>query len=112
MRTSPGLLAGILAAAATLASAGEARAWYFPEHVVIAHDGIMQLPPELRDVLKDAVARARADGLTLCVRVDVPLEDIAQKRALDTRMVHSELDAGCVPYSALCALAGDHASSV
>ena len=27
-------------------------------------------------------------------------------------MVHSELDAGCVPYAALSALAGDHASSV
>jgi hypothetical protein len=112
MRISRRLLAGLCAAAATLASAGEAHAWYFPEHVVIAHDGIMQLPPELRDVLRDAVAHARADGLSLCVRVDVPLEEIAQKRALDTRMVHSELDAGCVPYAALSALAGDHASSV
>ncbi len=112
MRIPRRLLAGFCGAAATLASAGEAHAWYFPEHVVIAHDGIMQLPPELRDVLKDAVARARADGLPLCVRVDVPLEELAQKRALDTRMIHSELDAGCVPYAALSALAGDHASSV
>jgi hypothetical protein len=112
MRVSSRLLAGLCAGAATLASAGTAHAWYFPEHVVISHDGVMQLPPELRDVLKDAVGRARAEGLTLCERLDVPLEEVAQKRALDTRMVHSELDAGCVPYSALSALAGDHASSI
>jgi len=111
MRVSPSLLAGLCAGVATLAAASPARAWYFPEHVIIAHDAMMELPPELRDVLKDAVARARGDGLSLCARVDVPIEDIAQKRPLQTRMIHSELDAGCVPYSALPALAGDHASS-
>lgn len=107
----PRLLAASLAAAAALTASSVAHAWYFPEHVIIAHDGMMELPPELRDVLKDAVARARGEGLQLCPRVDVPLEEIAQKRPLETRMIHSEIDAGCVPYSALAALAGDHASS-
>jgi hypothetical protein len=111
MRCSQSLLAGLCASAVTLASAGQAHAWYFPEHVIITHDAVMELPPELRDVLKDAVARARGEGLTLCARVDVPIEDIAQKRPLQTPMIRSELDAGCVPYSALAALAGDHASS-
>ncbi len=99
------------AAAFAVAWARDAGAWYFPEHVVIAHDGIMQLPPEVRDVIRDAVARARGDGLGLCARVDVPLEDIAQKKPLETRMVRTEVRVDCVPYSALPALAGDHASS-
>ena len=99
------------ACACAIASAPDARAWYFPEHVVIAHDGLMQLPPEVRDVIRDAVLRARGDGLALCARVDVPLEDIAQKKPLETHMVRTEVRVDCVPYSALPALAGDHASS-
>jgi hypothetical protein len=97
--------------AAFLAAPREAQAWYFPEHVVIAHDGVMQLPPEIRDVLQDAVLRARAGGLRLCPRMDLPIEDFAQKRPLETRMIHSEIGVDCVPYAALPALAGDHASS-
>jgi hypothetical protein len=98
-------------AAAAIALARDAEAWYFPEHVVIAHDGLMQLPPELRDVLGDAVSRARSEGLALCARVDVPLEALAQKRLLETRMIRTEVRVDCVPYSALPALAGDHATS-
>ena len=93
------------------ASARDARAWYFPEHVVIAHDGLMRLPPEIREVIKDAVARARADGLDVCGRVDVLLEEIAENKPLSTRMLLSEVRVDCVPYEALPALAGDHASS-
>ena len=111
MRVFPNLLVGLCAGAAMLASTGQARAWYFPEHMTISHDAIVLLPPEIRDVLKDAVSRARGDGLPLCARIDLPIEEVAQKRPLDTPMIHSELDAGCVPYSALPALAGDHASS-
>lgn len=94
-----------------LAWAGPARAWYFPEHVIIAHDGVMELPPELRGVLMDAVARARSEGLRICPRVEVQIEDVPQKQPLQTPMIHSALGAGCVPYAALPALAGDHASS-
>jgi len=97
--------------ASGIAATGEARAWYFPEHVVIAHDGVMQLPPEVRDVLQEAVSRARAEGLRLCPRMDLPLEDFAQKRPLETRMIHSAVGVDCVPYAALPALAGDHSSS-
>jgi hypothetical protein len=71
----------------------------------------MELPVEIRDVVKDAVSQARGRGLNLCARVDVPLEDIAQDRPLQTRMIRSEVRVDCVPYSALAALAGDHASS-
>src|SRR5271170_7434171 len=88
-----------------------AHAWYFPEHVVIAYDGLMELPVEIRDIVKDAVSQARGRGLNLCARVDVPLEDIAQDKPLQTRMIRSEVRVDCVPYSALPALAGDHASS-
>jgi|HubBroStandDraft_6_1064221.scaffolds.fasta_scaffold10057_3 hypothetical protein len=102
---------GAALVAAALLTAGEAHAWYFPEHVVIAHDGLMQLPPELRDVLQDAVSRSRREGLRLCARVDLPIEDFAQKRALDTHMIHVDSGLDCVPYSALPALAGDHANS-
>jgi hypothetical protein len=94
-----------------LFSARDAQAWYFPEHVVIAHDGLMELPGEIRDVVRDAASRARSDGVPLCARVDMPLEDIAEDRPLVTRMVRSEVRVDCVPYSALPALAGDHASS-
>jgi hypothetical protein len=69
----------VCAAVCAIAWAPDARAWYFPEHVVIAHDGLMQLPPEIREVLRDAVSRARAEGLALCARVDLPLEEIAQR---------------------------------
>ncbi len=105
------LAAGVSAAAGALATAADARAWYFPEHVIIAHDGVMQLPPQLRDVLRDAVARSRDQGLTLCARVDVPLEEIGQPKAVDTGMIHSEVGVDCVPYAVLPALAGDHSSS-
>jgi hypothetical protein len=111
MRVSPSLLVGLCAGAVTFAAAVPARAWYFPEHVVIAHDGIMQLPPELRDVLRDAVMRARSDGLQICERVEASIEDVALPQPLQTRMLHTERGAGCVPYAALPALAGDHAIS-
>jgi hypothetical protein len=101
----------IALAACALATAGDARAWYFPEHVVITRDGVMQLPPEIRAVLQDAVSRARTEGLPrLCPRLDVPMEELAQKKPIATRMILSASGAECVPYSALPALAGDHAN--
>jgi hypothetical protein len=99
------------AATAAILATRDARAWYFPEHVAIARDGLAQLPPEIRDVLGEAVARARAEGLALCERVDVSLEDVVQRRPLQTRMVRTEVRVPCAPYSALPALAGDHSSS-
>jgi hypothetical protein len=113
MKVSPSLLALVCsgAAAVTFTTTRPAHAWYFPEHAVIAHDGIMELPPELRAVLETAVARARADGLHLCAQVELPLEEVAQHQPLETRMIHSDRGAGCVPYSVLPALAGDHSSS-
>ncbi len=105
------LAAGVALAAAAMATAGDARAWYFPEHVVIAHDGIVLLPPEIRAVLQDAVSRARAEGLPLCPRMDLSIEDFARSTPIATRMIRSAIGVDCVPYAALSALAGDHADS-
>lgn len=97
---------------AALAWSPDARAWYFPEHVAISHDGLVQLRPELRDVLRSAIATARADGLELCEAPDASLEDVTRKAPLETRMVHAPVRVDCVPYAVLGALAGDHASSI
>lgn len=99
------------AAALVLGDARAASAWYFPEHVVIAHDAVVQLPDGIRRVLEDAVARGRAEGLPLCARVDLPLEEAAQARTLETSMIKTPIRVECVPYAALSALAGDHANS-
>ena len=56
-------------------------------------------------------ARAR-EGLALCDRVDASLEDVVEPKALVTPMIRSHVRVACVPYAALGALAGDHASSV
>src|SRR5438094_8395858 len=95
------VVASILAVAAvSTLGAGEARAWYFPEHVVLAHDGIMGLPAEIRAVLREAVARAREHGLGLCAEIDVPLDKIGQRKPIVTPMIRSEISVDCVPYSA------------
>jgi len=100
---------GILASA--MARGPDARAWYFPEHVVLAHDGVTGLPREIRDVLQDVVNRARGEALPLCARMDLPLEDFAQKTPIATPMIRWKMGVDCVPYTAIPALAGDHASS-
>jgi hypothetical protein len=99
------------AVALVLGRASTAKAWYFPEHVAISHDAVMQLPDAVRGVLEDAVARARAEGLPLCARLDLPLEQVAQRRILETRMIKASISVECVPYAALAALAADHANS-
>ena len=71
----------------------------------------MQLPPEIRGVLQDAVSRARSEGLPLCPRMDLSLEDFARKTPIATRMIRSDIGVDCVPYAALPALAGDHANN-
>ncbi len=91
-------------------SASPAHAWYFPEHVALAKDGIEQLPSDVRDVLRAGVARARAEGLTsLCPRVDVGLDDVPSSEPMQTKMLRAHSGADCVPFAALPALAGDHA---
>jgi hypothetical protein len=97
--------------ASVLVASTEARAWYFPEHVVIAHDGITQLPSEIRAVLNDAVSRARGQGVPLCASVDLSLDDVAQRKPLETKMIRAEISVDCIPYAALPALAADHSSS-
>jgi hypothetical protein len=100
------------AATALLGVSQDAKAWYFPEHVVIAHDGFAELPSGIRDVVRDALGPVRRDGLEVCSLADVRLEDLARRKPIATKMVRSEISVDCVPYSALPALAGDHASSV
>ncbi|HEY3821340.1 MAG TPA: hypothetical protein VGL81_29440 [Polyangiaceae bacterium] len=112
MTVAQRLIASACAAAAVIAWSSEGRAWYFPEHVEISHDGLVQLRPEIRDVLASAVRRAQGEGLALCDRVDASLEDVVERKPLETRMLRSKIRVACVPYAALGALAGDHASSV
>lgn len=98
--------------AALLGTSTPARAWYFPEHVVLSEDGHGVLAPELQAVLGTAVAEARRDGLTLCERTDQSLDALLVDTPLRTKMIRTPQSVPCVPYSALSGLAADHASDV
>lgn len=87
----------------------EAHAWYFPEHVVLAKDAVAQLPEGVQRVLRQAVAKTRPDGLSLCPDVKVGLEDVPSSAPMSTPMLRAHAGADCIPYAALPALAGDHA---
>ncbi len=100
------------AAAFVLTTSARARAWYFPEHVVVTKDAVANLPQEIRTVLETAVAKARSAGLPLCPRVDVGLDDVARTKPLTTRMLRAEKGVDCIPYAALPALGGDHSDDV
>jgi hypothetical protein len=99
------------AAAALLLAPSHADAWYFPEHVAVAKDALVELPREMRGVLEDAIARARAEHLPICARADVGLEDAPRTKRVKTRLLRAEKGVDCIPYGALAALAGDHSSS-
>lgn len=86
-----------------------AAAWYFPEHVALAKQSLEQLPRDVREVLGTAVDRARAQGLALCSGVTVGLEDLPASEPMRTKMLRAHAGADCVPFTALPALAGDHA---
>jgi hypothetical protein len=89
-----------------------ASAWYFPEHVVLTGDGHAALAPELRAIIASAVADARREGLGLCERTELTLEDVLLDVPLTTRMIKTPASVACVPYASLPGLAGDHASDV
>jgi hypothetical protein len=91
---------------------GRARAWYFPEHVVLMGDGHSAVAPEIRAIIADAVAAARHEGLAVCDRTDLSLEDVLRDTPLTTAMIRTPASVACVPYAALPGLAGDHASDV
>lgn len=103
--------AGAAFAALALA-APDARAWYFPEHAVFADEGAMQLPPDVRAILRSAIVAANRDeGLGLCESLDVPFEKLAKPTPLTTKMIRVSSSVDCVPYATLGALAGDHSSN-
>jgi hypothetical protein len=101
-----------LACVAALLASTNANAWYFPEHVVLLTDGHAALAPELRAIIADAVAAARREGLNLCERTDLSLDEVLRNTPLHTRMIRTPASVPCVPYVALPGLAGDHASDV
>jgi hypothetical protein len=101
-----------LAGLAALLASTHAHAWYFPEHVVLLDDGHAALAPELRAIIADAVAAARREGLNLCERTDLSLEEVLKSTPLHTPMIRTPASVACVPYVALPGLAGDHASDV
>ena len=105
---APRRLAALFGLAVAL-EAPRAGAWYFPEHVVLAKDGVAELAPEVRGVLASAIGRARAEGLSLCAGVEVGLDDLPSSAPMNTRMLRAHAGADCVPFTALPALAGDHA---
>jgi hypothetical protein len=106
----------LLAFAVTLVSgllaSSRANAWYFPEHVVLMGDGHAVLAPEVRGIIADAVAAARREGLTICDRTDLTLEQVLRDAPLATSTIRTPASVPCVPYAALPGLAGDHASDV
>lgn len=106
------LLAFAVTSVTTLLASSRASAWYFPEHVVLMGDGHAALAPEVRAVIADAGAAARRDGLTLCDRTDLTLEQVLEDTPLATVTIRTPASASCVPYAALPGLAGDHASDV
>ena len=105
-------VAFVLTFLAALLAAPRAQGWYFPEHAVLTGDGHATLPPEIRAVIADAVAAARKEGLAICERTDVGLEDVLTDTPLATPMIRTPASVSCVPYVALPGLAGDHANDV
>lgn len=97
---------------AVLLASVPARAWYFPEHVVLTSDGHAALPAELRAVIAVAVAAARSEGLSLCASTDLRLDEVLEDVPLKTPSLVSPSRVACVPYAALPGLAGDHAADV
>lgn len=91
--------------------APEARAWYFPEHAVLTREGLMQLPPELREAIRSAVVAASREGYRFCADIEVPFEKVANAKRLTTKMISVSSSVDCVPYGAIAALAADHSSS-
>jgi TRAP-type C4-dicarboxylate transport system substrate-binding protein len=92
-----GRLLGFAFSAATLLASSRADAWYFPEHVVLMGDGHATLAPEVRDIIGEAVAAARAEGFKLCEGTERTLEDVLTQSPLVTAMVRTPASAPCVP---------------
>lgn len=107
-----GRLLGFALSAVTLLASSRASAWYFPEHVVLAGDGHATLAPEVRSIIRDAVAEARRDGFKLCEQTELTLEQVLTAGPLVTAMIRTPASVSCIPYAALPGLAGDHASDV
>ena len=89
-----------------------AHAWYFPEHAVLTGDGHAALAPELRAIIGEAVAEARKEGLPICERTDLGLEDALTEAPLVTARIRTPASVSCVPYATLPGLAGDHADDI
>lgn len=109
---SPAFALAVVTVLAALLATPRAHAWYFPEHVVLTGDGHSALTPEIRAVIADAVAAARKEGLAMCERTELGLEDVLSDKPLTTAMIRTPSSVSCVPYAALAGLAGNHASDV
>jgi len=114
LRHGPRGIAAALAfvlAALTFAVPRQARAWYFPEHIVLTGDGHAELPDELRAVVAQTITLAQAQGLRICSKSDARLDDVIQRKPIKTAMIRADSRVDCIPYAALPALAADHAST-
>lgn len=107
-RPAPRPLAIVACLVTVLASSVEARAWTFPEHMELTRLALEDhAPGGVADALALAVEAARRLHLPLCRHLQPPLStlplDDLRLSALTAPSVQ------CIPYTALPALAGDHA---
>ena len=104
------LRAVLLFVACSLES-GTARAWYFPEHVAVTAEALREVSPLVLGPIERAIAEARKERFLVCPQGDLGLEKVGVPRPTVTKRLKAELFVDCVPFSALPALAGDHAAN-
>lgn len=77
-----------------------ALAWYFPEHAIIAEEGLQKIPFIAKEILsRNYKQLLNNDSPLLCPNIDAPFFDITKK-----------VQDNCIPYNTLPAMAGDHSS--
>jgi hypothetical protein len=90
---------------------GTAGAWYFPEHVAVTAEALREVSPLVLGPLERAIAEARKENFLVCSQGDLGLEKVGVPKPTVTKRLKADLFVGCVPFSALPALAGDHAAN-
>lgn len=88
-----------------------ALAWYFPEHATVTTEALREIAPLVLKPLEKVIEEAREARLLICARGDIALDQIGFARSVVTKRLKSDLQVNCVPFSALPALAADHADN-
>jgi hypothetical protein len=90
---------------------GTAEAWYFPEHVAVTAEALREVSPLVLGPIERAIAEARKEHFLVCPQGDLGLENVGVPKPTVTKRLKADLFVECVPFSALPALAGDHAAN-